>query len=70
MGGGNAGKKCGGGKAGQAAGCGGGAPSPSPPCTTAKLVGEEKKIKFLFCNPILYLYTAYWLQYEVSKRNN
>ena len=32
-------------------------PPPPPPSThtRAKLDGEEKKIKFLFCNPIFYL---------------
>ena len=33
-----------------------GLPPPLPSThTRAKLVGEEKKIKFLFCNPIFYL---------------
>ena len=30
-------------------------PGLPPTHTRAKLVGEEKKIKFLFCNPIFYL---------------
>ena len=45
VGGGKAGKKCGG---KVLPGCGVREPSPSQPHTTAKLVGEEKKIKFLF----------------------